>query len=172
MTQGNSEQRLGKGMLFAGWILGLILLTLYFSHWQKQRENPNAMPNSTSAAGVNEVVLARNFQHHYVAGGTINGKPVTFLVDTGATQVSVPAHLADELGLRPGAPGFAMTANGRVQTRAATIDDLQLGSIHLEQVQASINPGMLQDEILLGMSALKNVEFTHRNGTLTIKQFY
>lgn len=172
MTDINKQQRLGKGMLFAGWILGLALLTLYFSHWQKQRLNPNAMPNATSAAGTNEVVLARNYQHHYVAGGTINGKPVTFLVDTGATQVSVPAHLAEDLGLSPGARGYAMTANGRVQTRATLIEDLRLGSIHLKQVQASINPGMTQDEILLGMSALKNVEFTHRNGTLTLRQFY
>lgn len=172
MTPKHPEQRLGKGMLFAGWILGLALLTLYFSHWQKQRENPNRMPLATSAAGINEVVLQRNYQHHYVAGGNINGQPVTFLVDTGATQVSVPAHLAAELGLQPGARGYAITANGRVEVRATVIDELQLGSIRLQNVRASINPGMQQDEILLGMSALKNVEFTHRDGTLTLKQFY
>lgn len=172
MTQTNPNQRLGKGMLFAGWLMALLLLTLYFNHWQKQRENPNSMPLSTRAQGVNEVVLQRNYQHHYVTGGNINGKPVTFLIDTGATQVSVPSHLADELGLQAGARGYAITANGRVETRATVIDDLQLGSIHLKQVRASINPGMTQNEILLGMSALKNVEFTHRNGTLTLKQFY
>lgn len=172
MTSNNPEHRLGKGMLYAGWLIALVLLTLYFSYWQKQRENPNRMPNASSSAGVNEVVLERNYQHHYVASGTINGKPVTFLVDTGATQVSIPRHLADDLGLTSGVQGYAMTANGRVQTRATTIDELQLGSIRLKNVQASINMGMTQDEILLGMSALKNVEFTHRNGTLTIKQFY
>lgn len=172
MTQMNPNHRLGKGMLYAGWLMALLLLTLYFGHWQKQRENPNSMPLSTSAAGVNEVVLQRNYQHHYVAGGNINGESVTFLVDTGATQVSVPSHLADKLGLIPGARGYAITANGRVQTRATVIDDLQLGSIRLKGVRANINPGMTQDEILLGMSALKNVEFTHRDGTLTLKQFY
>lgn len=172
MSQDNPTQRLGKGMLYAGWLTALVLLTAYFSHWQKQRENPNSMPLSASAEGVNEVTLQRNYQHHYVAGGMINGQPVTFLIDTGATEVSIPSHLADKLGLVPGARTYALTANGRVQTRATAIDDLQLGSIRLKRVRANINPGMTQDEILLGMSALKNVEFTHRDGTLTLKQFY
>lgn len=172
MTQDNPNHRLGKGMLYAGWLVALALLTLYFSYWQKQRENPNSMPSATSSAGVNEVVLQRNYQHHYVASGTINDKPVTFLVDTGATQVSIPRHLAEELNLTEGAQGFAMTANGRVQTRSTIIDDLKLGSIRLKNVRAHINLGMTQDEILLGMSALKNVEFTHRDGTLTIRQYY
>ena len=172
MTDNNPNRALGKGMFYAGWIIALLLLTLYFTYWQNARENPNAMPNATSAAGVNEVQLQRNYQHHYVANGTINGQPVTFLVDTGATQVSVPKHLAEKLKLKAGAPAYAITANGRVETRLTLIDHLQLGSIQLKQVRASINPGMRQDEILLGMSALKNVEFTHRNGTLTIKQYY
>jgi aspartyl protease family protein len=172
MTENNPHHRLGKGMLYIGWILGLVLLTLYFSQWQKQRENPNAMPEASSAEGVNEVVLQRNFQHHYVAGGNINGTPVTFLVDTGATQVAVPKHIAKKLGLVAGAEGYAITANGRAPIWTTMIKDLQIGTIQLKNVRASINPGMTEDEILLGMSALKNVEFTHRDGTLTLKQFY
>ena len=63
------------------------------------------------------------------------------------------------------------TANGLVETRATRIDELRLGTITLRDVRASINPGMRDDEILLGMSALKNIEFTHRNGVLTLKQY-
>lgn len=159
-------------MLTIGWIVGLILLTLYFTQWQNRRVNPNSMPEASRSEGVNELVLQRNFQHHYVVTGSINGKSVTFLVDTGATRVSVPMHLAEELGLKQGAQGYAVTANGTIATYATTINQLQIGSIGLQEVAASINPGMETDSILLGMSALKNVEFTHRDGTLTLRQYY
>ncbi len=172
MTENTPEKTLGKGMLTVGWIIILILLSLYFTKWQEKRINPNQMPETSKAKGVNELVLRRNYQHHYVVSGTINGHNVTFLVDTGATHVSVPRHMADELGLRVGAPGIAMTANGKVETRDTEIDRLEMGSIALRNVRASLNPGMKGDEILLGMSALKNVEFTHRDGTLTLRQYY
>jgi len=158
-------------MILAGWILALTLLTVYFNQWLDKRQNPNAQPLATSGNGVNEVVLERNYQHHYVASGAINGVAVTFMVDTGATTVSVPEHLAEKLQLKPGAPQMTTTANGLVETRATRIDELRLGTITLRDVRASINPGMRDDEILLGMSALKNIEFTHRNGVLTLKQY-
>ena len=159
-------------MLTLSWLIALALLTLYFSKWQKNRENPNSMPASSSANGVHELVLQENYQHHYVMTGLINGTAVTLMVDTGATNVSVPKHLAQQLGLQPGAPSFAITANGRVETRETTIERLTLGSIQLNHVRASINPGMEEDSVLLGMSALKNVEFIQRDGTLTLRQYY
>lgn len=172
MSTQDPEHRIGKGMIFAGWIVVLGLLTLYFSQWQNQRQNPNAVPMSSAAEGVNEVVLKRNFQHHYIASGLINGHPVVFLVDTGATNVSLPKHIAQPMGLTEGAREYANTANGVVETRATLLDSLTLGNITLRNVRASINPGMQGDEILLGMSALKNVEFTQRDGTLTLRQYY
>lgn len=169
--QRNPHTRLGKGMITAGWLLALGLLTLYFSQWLDKRQNPNSRPVAMSEEGVNQVILQRNYQHHYVASGTINGEAVTFLVDTGATTVSVPAHLAEKLRLQPGAVQMTNTANGVIETRATWIDELRLGTITLRNVRASINPGMRSDDILLGMSALKTIEFTHRDGTLTLKQY-
>lgn len=169
--QQHPETRIGKGMITAGWILALALLTFYFSQWLDERQNPNSRPVAMSEGGVNQVVLERNFQHHYVVSGTVNGVPVTFLVDTGATTVAVPAQLAEKLQLQPGAPQMTNTANGVVETRATSIKELRLGTILLHDVRASINPGMRGDEILLGMSALKNIEFTHRDGVLTLKQY-
>lgn len=172
MESNNPHKPTGNIMLVIGWLLALGLLTMYFNQWQEKRTNPNAMPLSQSADGVREVVLQRNHQHHYVANGSINGHRVTFLVDTGATHVSIPKKLASRLQLQEGAPQLYNTANGVVESRATTIDELVLGAITLRDVRASINPGMRQDEILLGMSALKNVEFTHRDGKLTLKQYY
>lgn len=166
------EQKLGRGMLIIGWVLALGVATLLVQQWQQKRHNPNAMPEASQANGVNEVVLKRNPQHHYLANGYINGKPVTFLLDTGATDVAIPGQLARKLGLERGVAGYARTANGTTRVYATVLDELTLGSITLYDVRASITEGFKGEEILLGMSALKNVEFTHRNGTLVIRQYY
>lgn len=159
-------------MLTLFWIAVLVLGTLFFNSWIQKRNNPNQTPTASRHDGVNEVILRRNPQHHYIATGLINGSEVTLLLDTGATQVSVPAHLASKLGLTPGAPQVVNTANGTVETHATRIAQLRLGTIDWQNVPAHLNPGMRGNEILLGMSALKNVEFTHRDGTLTLRQYY
>ena len=169
--QQDAPAKMGRGMMTIAWIIALGLLTLYFTHWQEKQYNPNGRVEGLAQSGVNEVRLQRNRQHHYVATGLINETPVTFLVDTGATHVAVPAHISDKLGLKRGAPGLSITANGTVQTYSTVIDKLQLGTIVLDDVRASINPGMQQNEILLGMSALKNVEFSSRDGVLTLRQY-
>ena len=170
MNDSVSPQRVGKGMLVIAWVAALVLLTLIFGRWEKHQYNPNSSPDSQMINGVRQVILEENVQNHYVAGGTINGQPVTFLLDTGATDVVIPADLAQKLRLDPGATGMAMTANGPVQVRATRIGELGLGDIRLYDVRASINPGMQGDEILLGMSALKQVEFSQRGGTLVLRQ--
>lgn len=159
-------------MLYLFWIAVLAMITFYFNYLLEARNNPNQTPNASRHDGFNQVVLQRNAQHHYIATGRINGESVTLLLDTGATEVSVPKNLAERLRLTPGAPRFVNTANGTVQTRATTIDTLELGSITWNNVPAHINPGMGGNQILLGMSALKNVEFAHRDGVLTLKQYY
>lgn len=172
MTDHVPGQKIGRGMLLLFWIAVLAAVSFYFNHLIGTRNNPNQTPTASRHDGFNQVVLQRNRQHHYIATGQINGEAVTFLLDTGATEVSVPRHLANRLGLTPGAPRRVNTANGIVETRATVIDKIELGSITWRNVPAHINPGMGGDEILLGMSALKNVEFTHREGVLTLKQYY
>lgn len=158
-------------MMIIAWIIGLGLLTAMFGVWEGFRQNPNQSPDSQMVNGVREVTLEENRQSHYVATGAINGREVTFLLDTGATDVVVPAGLAQDLGLQPGPTGIAMTANGPVEVAATVIDSLTLGNIHLRDVRASINPGMRGDEVLLGMSALKQVEFSQRRGRLILRQY-
>ncbi len=79
--------------------------------------------------------------------------------------------MAQRLGLRKGSEGYAVTANGTVRTWSTVIDTLQMGNIILYDVAADINPGMNGlDEILLGMSALSQIEFTQRDGQLLLIQ--
>jgi len=115
------------------------------------------------------VVLKRSYDGHYIFPGTINGRPVSFLLDTGATLVSVPAHRAEELGLAAGAHQQSVTANGTVVTRATRVEALAFGPFVMRGVPASLNPGMAGDQVLLGMSVLKHLEFTQRGDTLILR---
>ena len=75
-----------------------------------------------------------------------------------------------ELGLQPGAPVQIRTANGTVTGWRTRLGLLQLGDIQLREVAALITPGMEGHEVLLGMSALKQLEFTQKGGTLVLRQ--
>jgi len=153
-------------MALAASLLMLGLFYLYFENSLQARNNPN---QQLQIAPGSELVLKRSGDGHYVFPGTINGQPVTFLLDTGATLVSVPAHLADKLGLEAGAHQQSITANGTVATRATRVDALAFGPFDLRGVPASLNPGMGGDQVLLGMSVLKHLEFTQRGDTLVLR---
>ena len=162
---------MGQGMMAVAFLIALGLLTMFFAGVEDQQRNPNQAPESTFQSNSIEVVLERNRQGHYLVVGEINGREAEFLLDTGATDVVVPEPIAANLGLTKGRPGRAMTANGAVTVYDTRIDELKIGKIRLENVNASINPGMRNQEILLGMSALKQIEFIQRGAQLTLRQF-
>jgi aspartyl protease family protein len=167
-----STQKIGKGMWIAMWLLVLAMLTWFFNGALERQRNPNASPETRTDNLVSEVVLQRNRQGHYVATGLINAFPVEFLLDTGATDVSVPAGLASKLGLKKGARVIFQTANGTVAGHMTGLDHVQLGDIRLDGIRASINPGMQGESVLLGMSFLKHLEFTQRGDQLILRQYH
>jgi len=158
-------------MIAAAWIAVLAVLTLIFGDRLEELRNPNREVHSVlTQGGERRVRLEQNRQGHYVASGAINGAAVVFLLDTGATEVSVPAVLAQRLGLQAGARALARTANGVVTTYRTSLDRVQLGAIELRNVRAHINPGMHGDEVLLGMSFLRDLDFSQRDGVLPLTQ--
>ncbi|MBL1432402.1 TIGR02281 family clan AA aspartic protease [Gammaproteobacteria bacterium AH-315-C21] len=169
--QARETQKIGQWMIYAMWIVVLLGLTYFFSGVLDKQRNPNAhVAGRVSAEGNPEVVLQRNRYGHYVANGKINGHDVIFLLDTGATDVSIPEQVAQRVGLRRGAGHSAMTANGTVQVFATQLEQVELGSIKLKKVRASINPHMGGEEILLGMSFLRQLDFSQTGKQLTLKQ--
>ena len=114
--------------------------------------------------------LVGNSGGHFVASGQINGQPVDFMVDTGATDVSIPSGLAERLNLEKGAAVTLSTANGRSEGYRTRLDRLQLGDIVLHDVRALVAPGLGGEQVLLGMGELKKLEFTQRGGTLLLRQ--
>ncbi|MEM6545184.1 MAG: TIGR02281 family clan AA aspartic protease [Pseudomonadota bacterium] len=166
------RRKFGVAMQALAWIALLSFLTLYFGGVLERQRNPNQSVDSlVSAEGVKEVTLKRNRMGHYLATGTINGEPVVFLLDTGATGVAVPANLARRLDLPRGRTFTSNTANGRAESYETLLDEVALGAIKLRKVRASINPGLQMNEVLLGMSFLKYIEFSQRGSTLTLRQY-
>ncbi|MBT1451490.1 TIGR02281 family clan AA aspartic protease [Glaciecola sp. XM2] len=156
-------------MFIGAFVVGFALLVMYFSGMLDRQYNPNQAPSSVVTASGVEVRLKQNTMGHYVLNGEINGNTVTFLLDTGATNVSIGAHLAQQLGLQPGRRYLAQTANGTVSVAQTNIRELKIGEITLQNVDANLNPGMRSDKILLGMSALKQLEWAQRGDELTLR---
>lgn len=170
MSEQTAGRRAGRVMLVLAWGAGLLLATHFFGKWEDDKNHPNRQPQSVHGSDYVEVRLASSRGGHYLVDGQINGDPVTFLLDTGATQVAIPSQVARSLGLQSGAPVQISTANGRATAHRTRLERLQLGDIVLHDVSALIAPGMDGDEILLGMSALKQLEFSQRDGTLMLRQ--
>ncbi|MEH6636504.1 MAG: TIGR02281 family clan AA aspartic protease [Halioglobus sp.] len=165
-------KRIGLTMQVLGWLVFLALGVFFFSDFLDNQYNPNqTLQTIYGEEGVREVILQRNKFGHYVTSGEINGQPVTFILDTGATGVAVPSAVAKRLGLRRGQAFRTQTANGTAVSYAARLDRVSVGGIELKDVLAGITPGLQTEEILLGMSFLKYIEFTQRGDTLILRQY-
>jgi aspartyl protease family protein len=122
-----------------------------------------------AAVSRQSVTLAADPRGHFVADGTINGNPVRFLVDTGASTVALPAADAVRLGIdyRKGRPALSSTAAGVVQIYVVTLDTVKLGPIELTRVEASVIEQGLEIA-LLGMSFLNRVEMKRDGDLMTL----
>lgn len=166
------QKKMGATMLGLMWAGIFAFLALFFSEILDKQNNPNQSIHTSLLSGdIKELVLQRNRQGHYVANGLINSQPVVFMLDTGATSVSIPQEIATRLHLKRGPEGLSQTANGSVVTYFTRLDTISLGEISLHDVSGSINPGYKSNEILLGMSFLKHLEFSQRGNTLTLRQY-
>ena len=164
------QRRWGKIMVGAMWLVLLGLLTVFFSDVLDKQHNPNQQIASVQRSGQQAIILQRNKYGHYVASGMINRQPVVFMLDTGATDISVPDKVARRLGLERGREVTYRTANGPAINYATQLDAVSLGTITLYNLPASINPNVDHDDVLLGMSFLKHLEFSQKGNTLTLRQ--
>jgi aspartyl protease family protein len=169
MEERRGPPTLNKATIYLIWIGLLLITTLIFNQVLERQNNPNqTLAISVNEQGQPEVTLQRNRYGHYVASGTINDHPVVFLLDTGATLVSIPEHIARDLGLKKGAAFQSETANGLSTSYRTTLDKVSLGDIVMNNVPASISAGMEFDEILLGMSFLKHLKLSQQGKELTL----
>jgi aspartyl protease family protein len=119
------------------------------------------------------VSLTADARGHYVAMGALNGFPVTFLVDTGATSIAINAAEARRIGLdyRAGQATGVGTAAGVVPAWRVTFNTVKVGGIVLNQVDGMVVETGL-DVPLLGMSFLNRMDMKRDGQTMTLTQRY
>ena len=107
---------------------------------------------------------------HYVVGGSINGHGVEFMVDTGATFISMNQPTAERIGLdfRKGTPGRSSTAAGIVKVYRVVLDNVRIGDLEATEVEASVHEGKFPDVILLGNSFLSRMDISREGELLRI----
>ena len=99
-------------------------------------------------------MLTADGQGHFLTIGTINGITVRFLVDTGASLISMSGSDAKRLGLNytAGQKGAVSTANGIVPAYRVKLDEVRIGDITLNNVDGVVHAGNALPVVLLGMS--------------------
>jgi aspartyl protease family protein len=120
------------------------------------------------------VTLAADGNGHFTAEGQVNGARMRFLVDTGATLVTLPATEARRLGIDylRGQPAVSQTANGRVVVYRVRLDSVALGPMTLTSVDAVVHEAPGLDVALLGMSFLNRTEMRREGTSLTLTKRY
>lgn len=108
--------------------------------------------------------------HHWVRG-QINGRNVDFVVDTGASVISMNLSMAKRLGIdyERGRSGWASTANGLKEVRSVMLDTVTIGSIAQRQVAASVHLDDSLPVVLLGNSFLSKVNMRIEAGVLILE---
>ena len=121
------------------------------------------------------ITLSETRNGMFAVNAKVNGVALPFLVDTGATTISMDAALAEQAGIafRTGRPGLSHTANGAVKSWGVKLDSITVGPITLYGIDATVREGPGTGGIgLLGMSFLNRVEMKREGESLTlIKRF-
>lgn len=119
------------------------------------------------------IVLVEQGGGHFFAPGTINGKSARFVVDTGATFVSMDQYEADRLGVdwKSGRRGVSRTANGDTPSFRTTLPSVRIGDVQVYNVEAVVTPQPMP-YILLGNSFLSRFQMKRENEVMTLDLRY
>ncbi|MGB2832283.1 MAG: TIGR02281 family clan AA aspartic protease [Methylotenera sp.] len=129
---------------------------------------------SNANAGVSSVTLYADSQGHFISDCLINGASFKFLLDTGATTVSLNSGDAKfaNIDYKRGRLIQVSTANGIVTAYLVTLPSLKIGAVTLGQVEATVLEGGSPPIVLLGMSALNRLDMKRQDIALTLTKKY
>ncbi len=145
--------------------------------WQGQRLErtlSREIQSSYATRTEQEARIQRGRDNHFFTTGNINGRPVRFMVDTGAFAIAMTPAEADRLGLnwRSGERFVANTAGGGTPSYKITLDSVSVGSITLHNITAAVIVADSSPDILLGMSFLEKTEMREENNVLILRKKY
>jgi aspartyl protease family protein len=132
---------------------------------------PVKVSDPARAQSGNAIVLTAGSGGHFHTVGQINGKSVSFMVDTGATKVSMGQAEAERLGVdyKSGTRGLADTANGRVPVYAVTLNSVRVGEVEVANVEALVLPAAMP-QVLLGNSFLTRFSMKRENEVMRLEK--
>lgn len=127
---------------------------------------PGALPSQAAAMSSDgRLVLARGPDGHFRIDGAIDGEPLRFIVDTGATDVAVSQAYAHRLGINGGERYVSRTANGTVEGYAYIARQVRAGPYVFENIRVAVLPG-LEGDALLGMRVLSAFDLSQTGDSL------
>ena len=144
------------------WMVVMGGLYLAMTHYLK--------PKSVTVSATGELTIPRDRDGHFYARGSINDQPVTFLVDTGASLVTVSEALAGSAGLGRGVPTVFLTANGTLNGRIVTDVAVTVGPLTVSGIRVGVGlVGDAQEKALLGQSFLARFDITLSKHQMVLK---
>jgi aspartyl protease family protein len=153
--QPQQTARLGAVAVAAVWLLVAAVMYLGFEYLEESRR-AKLQPYTL---GSGELVIPRQRDGHFHVKGEVNRQPVVFLIDTGASHVSVSQALADQAGLPAGSPITLQTANGSRAGRLVRAVPVRVGHLVLNDASVSVGlSGLEPRQALLGQSFLKHFD--------------
>jgi aspartyl protease family protein len=142
-------------------VIGVVVF-LGFRYMEHERQRTSFQ---VTRAGVIEI--RRGPDGHYHWPGTINGRAVDFLIDTGATSTAMSQAMARELSLQPLRRVQSQTAGGVVTGELVRADVALQGGVRIERLSITALAG-LDDRPLLGMDVMGRLRWQQRDGVLTL----
>jgi aspartyl protease family protein len=132
---------------------------------------PVSLGGGGASANGSEIMLPAGSGGHFFAAGAINGRPVRFVVDTGATSVAIGQADAERIGLdwKTAPVAVGQTANGAVAMRVVSLNSVRIGDVEISNVQAVVVPGSMPF-VLLGNSFLGRFQLRQENDVLRLQR--
>lgn len=112
------------------------------------------------------LVLKADSQGHYRGTVLINNVPMPFMIDTGATMISIPMELANQAQLPMGEIGKTSTANGMAYNMSTRLNSIKIGDTEFRNMDAHVLYKL--NEVLIGMDMLKHFNISVKNHTMTL----
>lgn len=153
----------------AAW--GLIFLGV-MAGWGLWQDIRGDLAPQMAVVGAGRIEVPRGPDGHYTVTARVNGVPVRFLIDTGATDLVLSARDAARAGIDPADlayTGRAVTANGTVATARVRLEDLTLGPWTDRRLPAQVTAGDL-DSSLMGVSYLDRYRIGIEGGVLWLER--